>query len=254
MSQPAIPFRQRMGDSMRGHTPLVGTTITLPVPELVEIAVGSGFDWLWLDMEHGLLDVADVQRAAMAAHGTPCLARVPVNNESWIKRALDTGVDGLIIPQVNTPELAERAARFTRYPPLGVRSVGAGRAHGYGKDFDSYNARANNDLALIVQIEHVQAVENLDAILHVTGIDAIIVGPYDLSTSMGKPGQLDDPTIRATIAYILAACKRRLLPAGIYCPDQAAALRAIQEGFTLITAATDVSVLRGAWNGLRSGL
>lgn len=242
-------FRQRLS----GRETLVGTIVTLPAPELAEMAAGAGFDWLWLDMEHGLLDVAGVQRAAIAAGSTPCLARVPVNDEAWIKRVLDTGVEGLIIPQVNTPELAQRAARYTRYPPEGVRSVGAGRAHAYGPGFDSYVARANAELVLLVQIEHVQAVENLEAILSVPGVDGVIIGPYDLSASMGKTGQVNDPEVRAKIMHIRETCERRAKPVGIFAGDLPAARRALSDGFRLVAAGTDVMILSSAWGDLRKG-
>jgi 2-keto-3-deoxy-L-rhamnonate aldolase RhmA len=236
------PFHEQV----RRRERLLGTLLTLPAAELAEMATLAGFDWLWLDMEHGLLDVPGVQRAAMAA-GIPCLARVPVNEEAWIKRVLDTGVDGLIIPQVNTPEQAEKAARFTRYPPVGVRSVGMGRAQSYGPGLGAYVARANAELILLVQIEHIQAVRNLEAILDVAGVDGIIVGPYDLSASLNLIGQVDAPEVRAAIETIQAVCDRRGVPAGIFATDVPAARRALRDGFSLVSLGTDVQTLSNTW-------
>jgi 2-dehydro-3-deoxyglucarate aldolase/4-hydroxy-2-oxoheptanedioate aldolase len=162
---------------LAGRKALIGTILAMPLPEVAELAVRSGFDWLWIDIEHGLFEVADVQRTAMAAGQTPCLARIPMCDEAWIKRTLDTGVAGLIIPMVNTPETAQRAVRAMRFPPLGARSVGLGRAYGYGYDFTDYVESANEELALFVQIEHIQAVENLEAILDVEGVNGVLLGP-----------------------------------------------------------------------------
>lgn len=234
-------FRSRL----RNGKPLTGLIITLPVPEISEIAAGAGFDWLWLDMEHGLLDVADVQRAAMAAGATPCLARVPVNEEAWIKRVLDTGVEGVIIPQVNTVEQAERAVGFTRYPPDGRRSVGAARAQGYGVHSSEYIARANRDLTLLIQVEHIQAVENLDAILAVPGVDGVVIGPYDLAASMNQLGPLGDE-VHAAIHQIRATCQAQKMPVGIFAGDAAAARIALADGFDLVVASTDSMVLSRA--------
>ena len=239
-------------DLLKTPNALIGTVIALPAPEAAELAALCGFDWLWLDMEHGMLDVTGVQRAAMAAGETPCLARVPVNEEAWIKRVLDTGVAGLIIPQVNTAEMAQRAVSLTRYPPLGRRSVGLARSAGYGRSFDHYIASANSDLALFVQIEHIQAVENLESILDVPGVDGVIIGPYDLSAGMGKTGQVDDPQVTAQIAHIRETCQRRAVPLGIFAADTAAGLRARQDGFKLINIGTDFSMLGSAWSAARA--
>jgi 2-keto-3-deoxy-L-rhamnonate aldolase RhmA len=243
-------FRSKLAQNI----PLIGLIVTLPLPEIAEIAAGAGFDWIWLDMEHGLLDVVDVQRAAMAVGFVPCLARVPVNDEVWIKRVLDTGVDGLIIPQVNTVEQAERAVQLTRYPPEGSRSVGISRAHSYGFHFGEYITHANRDLTLLVQIEHIQAVENLEAILAVHGVDGVFIGPYDLSASMNKLGQVDDPQVRSAIKHVQTACGAKGMPVGIFAGGSAAAQRALAEGFRLIAASTDTLVFSSALEKLRKGI
>jgi len=239
---------------LQSSRPLAGTILSLPAPELAELAALCGFDWLWLDIEHGLFEAASVQRAAMAAGKTPCLARVPANDEIWIKRVLDTGVAGLIVPQVNTPEQAERAASLMRYPPAGLRSAGLGRAAAYGQDFSGYVARANAELVLLVQIEHIQAVENLEAILAVPGVDGVIVGPYDLSASMGLIGQVDAPAVQAQIGRVRQTCLRRGVPLGIFAASPEAGRRAIQQGFQLIALSTDLSTLGAAWRAALAAL
>jgi 2-keto-3-deoxy-L-rhamnonate aldolase RhmA len=234
--------------------PLIGLIVTLPSPEVTEIAAAAGFDWIWLDMEHGLLDVVDVQRAAMAAGSVPCLVRVPVNEEVWIKRVLDTGVEGLIIPQINTAEQAECAVQLTRYPPEGNRSVGISRAHSYGFHFGDYIARANRNLTLLVQIENIQAVENLEAILAVPGVDGIFIGPYDLSASMNKLGQVNDPQVRSAIKHVQTACNAKGKPVGIFAADGIATQHALAEGFRLIAASTDILVFSSALGKLRKDI
>ena len=115
---------------LAGRKRLVGTLLTLPSPEIAEICANIGFDWLFLDMEHGLLDIAGAQRMAQAAGACPCLVRVPVNEPVWIKKAMDIGAAGLIFPNIKSAEEAKRAVGEAKYPPEGVRSVGIGRAHG----------------------------------------------------------------------------------------------------------------------------
>jgi len=236
-------FKARLKNRER----LIGTLITLPAPELSEIAAESGFDWLFLDMEHGLLDAAAVQRIAQAAaERCPCLVRIPANDEMWTKKILDIGVAGLIFPHLNTAEEASALVHWCRYAPDGTRSVGMSRAQGYGRRFEEYLAKANKDTTLVAQIEHIDAVRNIDWILEVPGIDAAFVGPYDLSASMGKPGRIQDPDMREAIGLVRAACEKRNIPAGIFAGDEEAASRALSEGFTLVAIGTDATLFSRA--------
>jgi len=232
---------------LKNREKLVGTLITLPSPELAEIAAEVGFDWLFVDMEHGRLDLAVVQRIAQAAGDRcPCLVRVPANDEMWVKKILDVGVAGLIFPHLNTPEDAAAIVGWCRYAPDGTRSVGMARAQGYGRRFDEYLAKANADTTLVAQAEHIDAVRNIDWILEVPGIDAAFVGPYDLSSSMGKPGRVQDPDVRDAIGVVRAACEKRNIPAGIFAGDADAASRALGEGFTLVAVGLDVTLFSRA--------
>jgi 2-dehydro-3-deoxyglucarate aldolase len=234
---------------------LLGTVVSLPLPEIAEMCAYAGFDWLFLDMEHGLLDFETVQRMAMAA-GTrcACLARLPAATSVWIKKALDLGIAGIIVPMINTPEEAARVVQHAKYPPIGRRSVGVGRAHRYGSNFRVYVDTANDNTTIIVQIEHIQAVENIDAILEVPGIDGVLVGPFDLSASMGKPGYTDAPDVLAAIERVLAACKEHDRPAGIFMGDTAGAKWALEKGFSLVACSTDTMLLTGALGGLLKDL
>lgn len=230
---------------------LLGTVLTLPLPEIAEMASNAGFDWLFFDMEHGLLDFTAAQRMAMAAgQHCACLARLPASTSVWIKKALDLGLAGIIVPMINTPEEAALVVQHAKYPPQGRRSVGVGRSHRYGANFRVYVDTANDNTTLIVQIEHIQAVENIEAILEVPGIDGVLVGPFDLSASMGKPGYTDDPEVQAAIQRVLDACQQRGRPAGIFTADAAGARQALAQGFTLIACASDTLLLTGALSGL----
>src|SRR5690606_38109316 len=134
-----------------------------------------------------------------------CIVRVPEAAEVPIKRALDLGAHGIIAPQVNTAEQAAAVVRFARYAPDGARGVGLARSHGYGLRVREYLGRANRSTAVIVQAEHERAVANIESIVRVPGVDAVLLGPYDLSASLGKMGQIDDPTVVAAIRRVTDA-------------------------------------------------
>ncbi len=245
------PFRTRL---KRGDT-LIGTLVTLPSPEIAEILAETGFDWLFVDLEHSPMGASEAQSIVQAAGGrVDCILRVPLNDETWIKKALDTGAAGVMVPQVNTAEDARRAVRFSKYPPLGTRSVGIGRAHGYGAAFDAYLGRANAETTVVVQVEHVEAVRNLDAIVSVEGVDAVLVGPYDLSASMGKPGRVDDPEVQAAMAGVRRVCLERGMPLGVFASGSGQAKTYLREGYRLVAAGGDTLLLVQAARALLSAL
>ena len=233
-------FKHRLDRGER----FVGTFISLPSPESAEVFAEVGYDWLIIDTEHGPFDALLAQRMLQAVGGRcPCVVRVPSNDEVWIKKALDIGSAGVLVPLVNTAEAAARVARACRYAPAGVRGMGGARAHRYGVGFQDYVERADREILAIVQAEHIQAVENIEAIVRVPGIDAVFVGPYDLSASMGKPGQIRDPEVTEAIRRVRDAVLGAGLRAGIYCSDGAAARDAVQQGYSLIGMSTDMSLL-----------
>jgi 2-dehydro-3-deoxyglucarate aldolase/4-hydroxy-2-oxoheptanedioate aldolase len=169
--------------------------------------------------------------------------RIPINDDVYIKRVLDLGADGIIVPQVNTPEEAKRAVLASKYPPVGTRSAGIARAHKYGLDFAGYVQEANEKLAVILQIEHVEAVRNIDTILAVAGIDAIIIGPYDLSGSFGKLGRIDDAEVQEAIVTVFKACKKHGMPIGIFALHSEQATTYIRQGYELVALGIDVHYL-----------
>jgi 2-keto-3-deoxy-L-rhamnonate aldolase RhmA len=167
------------------------------------------------------------------------VVRVPANAEVWIKRVTDLGPDGIIVPQVNSAEDAARAVRWAKYPPQGTRGVGIGRAHGYGLGFDAYVARANDELAVIVQAEHVEAVRHIDEIARVPGVDAVLIGPYDLSGSMDKIGQVGDPEVQAQIERVRAVCQAAGMPLGVFGAGADAVRPYLAQGYRLIAVGMD---------------
>ncbi len=236
-------FRQRL---LRGET-LLGTMLTLPSPSVAELLSGCGFDWLFIDGEHGPLGTGELL-AILQAIGkrTTTLVRVPGRAGVAIQQALDLGADGVIIPQVNTAAQAAAVVRQARYAPQGGRGVGLARAHGYGFDFQNYLTTANERISVVVQAEHVEAVENIEEIVRVPGVDAVLLGPYDLSASLGRTGQLDDPTVVAAIDRVIEVCQRAQKPIG-YFGVSAAAIQPLRErGCTLLVAGVDTLLLGSA--------
>ncbi|HDT13798.1 MAG TPA: 2,4-dihydroxyhept-2-ene-1,7-dioic acid aldolase [Candidatus Aminicenantes bacterium] len=234
---PAGSFRERL---LRGDR-LIGTIISLPSPELAEIASDAGFDWLFVDMEHGTLEAGDVTRLAQAAREPcACLVRVPESQEMWVKKALDTGAAGIIVPHVNSAEEALRAVRWAKYPPEGGRSVGFSRANRYGARFQENVETANSRTVVVVQVEHIDGVGSIEAILDVPGVDAVFVGPYDLSGSLGKPGRIQDDDVREAIGAVASACAARKVPVGIFAADIPASAKALEDGYTLVCSGVDL--------------
>ena len=191
-------FRQRL---IAGET-LIGTIVTLESPEIVEALCHIGFDWLFIETEHSPLLPHAVQQIIQMAADTPCVVRLSRSDEISIKRALDAGAAGIIVPQVNSAAHARLVVSYAKYAPMGTRGIGLSRASKYGLNFDDYVANANENTAVIVQAEHIDAVENIDEICDVEGVDAVFIGPYDLSASLNKIGRLRDRE------YVMPALKR----------------------------------------------
>lgn len=233
-------FRERLKNGER----LLGTLLSIPSPEVAEICAAAGFDWLFVDMEHGLLDFAAVQHLLQAAgRQCPCVVRVPSNEAIWAGRALDTGAAGIIFPHINNADEARSVVLAGKYPPEGNRSIGIARAQEFGNRLMECVNNANRETVLIAQAEHADAARNIESILTVPGIDAILVGPFDLSASMNKPGRVTDPEVQAAIGKVRDACAARGVPAGIFARDVDSASRALAAGFSLVCVATDSLLL-----------
>jgi 2-keto-3-deoxy-L-rhamnonate aldolase RhmA len=224
-----------------------GSWITMADPMVSEILCQAGFDWLAVDMEHSALTLPQTQDHVriIQLSGLPALVRVEENNPNIIKRVMDTGADGVIVPMVNSRAEAEKAVNAVRYPPVGTRGVGLARAQGYGLNFPEYKKSVGKKL-VIIQIEHIKAVENLEDILTVPGIDAFLVGPYDLSGSLGLPGQFDHPKVSAALKRIMKVAKQLNMPAGFHVipPETGMVQKKIKEGFTFIGYSIDMIFLK----------
>lgn len=243
-------FRQQL----RAKKPLIGTFLTLASPETAEIIALSGVDWVFMDMEHGAFGILEVQRLLQAAGNCPAVVRVPSHDEVWIKKVMDTGPDGILVPHVNTPEETRHIIRCCKYPPLGRRSVGIARAQGYGMSFQDYMQNANDRVSVIIQIEHIDGVRNFDEIVQVPGVDAVFIGPYDLSGSMNKTGQVRDPEVEKAVETVRQKAAQADLPVGIFGVDADAVRSRIAEGYTLIACGIDAMFLGRAVSSMVQSL
>jgi 2-keto-3-deoxy-L-rhamnonate aldolase RhmA len=212
----------------------------------------AGFDWVMIDMEHSALSLETIQ-ISLAVFGQKILkiVRVPGNDEIWIKRILDTGCDGIMVPMINTGEAAERAVQSVKYPPEGRRSVGLSRAHGYGQSFKKYLDAANSEIVLMAQIEHIEGVKNIDSILRVRGVDSVFIGPYDLSASMGLAGEVNHPEVRKAIEIIKKRCDKAGIAWGIFCADPEALKQELKDKCTYGLCGIDISLFSNALISLR---
>jgi 2-dehydro-3-deoxyglucarate aldolase/4-hydroxy-2-oxoheptanedioate aldolase len=233
-------FKQKL----KQKQPQIGTVQELASAEVTEILAGAGFDWIWMDMEHSAIDVPCMQRMLQAGqHLCACIVRSPSHDEVWIKKILDAGADGIILPLVNSAEEAEKIIQLCKYPPEGRRSVGLARAHGYGMSFQKYIDEANQTISIILQIEHIDAVNNIEAIVKVPGIDALIIGPYDLSGSMGKIGQVNDPEVQEQIEKVRQTCLNANMPMGIFTPNPEEVKTLIKKEYCLIAVGIDTMLM-----------
>jgi 4-hydroxy-2-oxoheptanedioate aldolase len=229
---------------LRAGEPLIGTWVSLGDPALIEVLGGSGFDFLLLDGEHAPLDERTLLHQAIAAKaaGVPVMYRVRSNETARLKIALDLGVDAVLVPWVNSAEDARQAVAATRYPPLGERGIGPWRASNYYAEFWEHVKRANEEVALVIQIEQARAIDALEEILAVEGFDAAYIGPADLGASLGVFGE-PDPRLDEAIARISAACRAAAMPLGIDLVDLALLPGFRAQGISLFTYGADVSYL-----------
>lgn len=243
---------------MRRGEPSIGSWMSMAHPSIAEILAMAGYDWIVIETEHTAIDVSEVLRLIIAIEqrGSVPLVRLAWNDPIQAKAVLDSGAAGVLVPMVNTKADAELAVSMTKYPPLGSRGVGLARAQGYGINFNTYVTNANADTLLLVQIEHREAVENIEQILSVTGIDGVFIGPYDLSLSLGIPGNLNHPDILAAKQKVLTATLAHGLIAGMHFvqPQTAASdcQKAISEGYRFIALGTDILFLGDSARNLHS--
>lgn len=232
--------------------PVIGSWINSGSPVIAELMANTGFDFLCVDVEHSAVDLPQTQSIFQAARSgnaaCHCLVRLHGVDYSFVKRYLDCGASGVIAPLVNTAGQAELLVEATKYPPLGNRGVGFCRANDYGAGLKEYYANANDDIMVAVQIEHYLGVENIDAILEVEGVDAVFIGPYDLSASLGVAAQFDHPLYLEARDKVIKACQRHGIVPGIHVvhPQPEELLARVDEGYRLLAYSLDITMLMDA--------
>lgn len=228
----------------------VGGWVTIEHPTVAEIMASVGFDWLLIDCEHGPAGVSGAQVLLQAMSGSQAVPfiRVADNDPALIKRALDIGAMGVVIPLVNDRASAERAVKAAKYPPQGIRGMGMARAQGYGLNCMDYYAHANEEIMVIVQIEHADAVTNIEDIASVPGIDMFFLGPVDLSGSYGQPAVGRDMPLQVTQAIdrVIAVAKKAGIPLGAWVPNTEVANMRRAQGFQFLGVSIDNLLLANA--------
>lgn len=232
--------------ALQNGTATVGSWMQIPDSNIAEIMGRAGYQWVAIDMEHGSVNVSqlpDIFRA-LELGGTLPLARVASPMPINCRQALDQGAGGVVVPMISSAAQLEAIISECHWPPRGRRGVGFQRANVFGKFFDSYIQEAQESL-VIAQIEHVDAVDNLDSIVKVDGLDAIMVGPYDLSASIGVTGEFENKKYKDVLARILEVCGKQKMPCGIHVvqPDPTLLKQRINEGYTFIAFGVDTVFL-----------
>ncbi len=237
----------KIKDDLRGGRPTVGSWMQIPSPSVAEIMAHAGFDWVALDLEHGsfsLGDIPDLCRALVLGGAQP-FVRVATAGCTEIKQAIEAGARGIILPMIASAAELEQAIAWAHYPPRGSRGVGFSRANLFGRHFQEHFDTINDELVIVAQIESIRAVEALTGILAVPGLDAIMVGPYDLSASMGLTGRFNHPDFQGALSTIVAAARRAQIPMGLHVvqPDPAVLQAKIAEGYQFIAYGIDAVFL-----------
>jgi 2-dehydro-3-deoxyglucarate aldolase len=238
-----ISLRQKLANNEMTF----GSWINLGSTAATEIMAQAGFEWLVIDMEHGAISIHQAQELVRVIElsGVIPLVRVSANDPVQIKRVLDAGAHGIIVPMVNSVEDASQAVKAVRYPPVGNRGVGLSRAQRYGYGFPEYREWLEKDSVIIAQIEHIDAIEKLDEILAVPGIDGTMIGPYDLSGSLGALGEIESPVVQNALAKYETISKRIGKPMGMHIvnPDQEKYKYYGDKGYSIIVAGVDMIFL-----------
>jgi 4-hydroxy-2-oxoheptanedioate aldolase len=239
----------RFKRALRAGRSQIGLWSSLSSNYTVEVIAGAGFDWILLDSEHSPNDLENLvtQLQAAAPYETHPVVRVPWNDMVTIKRVLDIGAQSLLVPYVCTRAEAESAVSYTRYPPAGVRGVaGTTRATRFGRVKD-YAKRAHEEICLLVQVETQAALDNIEAICAVEGVDGVFIGPADLHASLGYPGEIANPKVKPLIDEAIRRIRKCGKAPGILTPNEADARHWLDCGALFVAVGADVGILaRGA--------
>lgn len=239
--------RAALKQKLRRRERLFAGWVSYAHPSITETFARAGFDFIAIDMEHSTIALEQAQRiiAASQSEGVPCLPRPVSHSNDWIKPLLESGADGLLIQMINTPEEIEAIIGHMKYPPAGRRSFGVNRAQAYGFDFDTYVRRWNETSTFIIQVESIQAVESIESLLAFEEVDGVMIGPYDISGSLGVPGQTSHPRVIEAARTVIAACERSGKSCGTQVADATAqSVQALFElGYTYAILGSDLFVL-----------
>ena len=239
--------RAALKEKLRRRERLFGGWISYAHPSIAETFSRAGFDFIAIDMEHSTISIEQAQRiiAACQSEGVPCLPRPFSHSNDWFKPLLESGADGLLVQMVNTPEEVEVIIGYLKYPPEGNRSYGVNRAQAYGFDFDEYIQNWNETSVFVIQIESIQAVDNINRLLAFDEVDGVMIGPYDMSGSLGVPGQTTHPLVIEASMKVIKACEKHGKSCGTQVadasPDSAQAL--FDLGYTYVILGSDLFVL-----------
>lgn len=234
-------INKKLAELMAQNKVAIGVPVGLSDPLVAIILANAGYDWVWIDQEHNPFTDTQLQMMIYALRGrdiTPVI-RVRENTQGHIKIALDMGAGGVMVPQSETVEDIKRAVEHAKYPPLGKRGYGPMRATDYWKDKQEYDSTANTDIKLIIQIETIKLIEKIDDVLGIPGIDAIFVGPADLSWSMGLKGNSDHPDFEAAILKVAQACHKYEVPWGMPLGDVDSFFVRFKQGARLLSVGAD---------------
>lgn len=239
--------RATLKQNLANRERVFGGWVSYREPAIAETFAKAGLDFVAIDMEHTTITTDEANRiiTGVQSEGVLCLPRPVSHNNDYIKPMLEAGADGMIIPMVNTCAEAEEQVRLQKFPPLGQRSYGINRAHGYGFDFKPYINTWNESGILIVQVESITGVENIEDLVKVPGLDAVMVGPYDISGSLGVPGETNHPKVLEATRCVVEACA----DSGISCMTQIADAQkdavedAFKQGYTSVILGSDLFIL-----------
>ena len=240
-------LRKQLKQKFRNRENVFAAWTSIGNPQITEAFTNIGVDFVGIDIEHGTISYEQNQRiiAASQAGGTCCLPRIDSHSMPMTKRLMDSGADGLIVPMVDTPEQVEQLISWVKYPPVGKRSYGINRGQNYGFDFDEYTQNWNDSSSLIIQIESTTGVANIEKLLNYAEIDGAMVGPYDLSGSLGIPGQLEHSLVKDAAQKVIDACKAAGKSCGtqLVDPDAAGIQGKLDEGYNFIVLSSDIFLL-----------
>lgn len=238
---------QSLKNKLKNNDLAIGGWIMVGHPASAEIMARSGLDWVCVDLEHTATDLTTAENLMRAIEfgGSTPLVRLTNNDENLIKRVMDSGAHGIIVPMIQTAQEMQEAVNAVYYPPRGSRGVGLARAQKYGADFAGYQEWLENEAVVIAQIEHINAVNNLEDILSINGVDGYFLGPYDLSASMGLTGQIEHPDVQAAMTRVYKIGKKLNKPGGLHIvePDEKKLKDSVAKGFTFIAYSIDTRII-----------